>query len=244
MSKRLKTLAAACAVLAVAACSPAEPAPAAPPSKLLWMGDSVAEGLAGPLAAAAQAGGLSMESIASTGGGNVSGIEELTKSTWDQLTGKLGSFDPDVVAYQVSTYDWGTEGEQLAAYEKLLATVTAAGATLVFVTMPPIKADEFYAPHLAELQRTGGLVRRVADGSGGKAVVLDSAAVWGPEYRLDRDGKRDRSPDGIHTCPQGAARFTAWLLGELAARFPGFTPAAPESWANAGWAGGPAFRDC
>ena len=81
MSKRLKTLAAACAVLAVAACSPAEPAPAAPPSKLLWMGDSVAEGLAGPLAAAAQAGGLPMESIASTGGGNVSGIEELTKST-------------------------------------------------------------------------------------------------------------------------------------------------------------------
>ncbi|QFU92012.1 SGNH/GDSL hydrolase family protein [Amycolatopsis sp. YIM 10] len=246
MTKRRKALAAVFAVLAVAACSPAEPAaaPVAPPSKFLWMGDSVAEGLAGPLAAAARAGGSSMESIASTGGGNVSGIPELTGSTWDQLTAKLGSFDPDVVAYQVSTYDWGTEQEQLAAYEKLLATVTGAGATLVFVTMPPIRADEFYAGHMEELQRTGGLARRVADGSGGKAVVLDSAAVWGPEYRMDRDGKRDRSPDGIHTCPQGAARFAAWLMGELAARFPGFTPAAPESWANSGWAGGPAFRDC
>lgn len=249
-----------CALLSVmsvlpvlSACSPAEApadpragtdAPAGRAPDVLWMGDSVAEGLAGPLAAAAEAGGLSFESIASTGGGNVSGIPELTGSTWDLLTEELGSAEPDVVVYQVSTFDWGTEQEQRAAYEQLLRTVAGAGASLVFVTVPPIEADGFYAEHMAELQRTTGLVEQVAAGSGGRAVVWDSAEVWGPSYQLDRDGVRDRSPDGIHTCPQGAARFTAWLMDHLAARFPGFTPAAPEAWANAGWAGGPAFQDC
>jgi hypothetical protein len=250
VNNRMKLLTVVCALLSalvVGACSRAESAasvPAADAPKLLWMGDSVADGLAGPLADAAATSGLQMQSIASTGGGNVSGIAELTTSTWEQLTARLASFSPDVVAYQVSTYDWGTEDEQRAAYERLLKTVTDAGATLVFVTMPPIRVDGFYADHMEELERTSRLVAEVADGSGGKAVAWDSAEVWGSSYQLDRDGKRDRSPDGVHTCPQGAARFTAWLLDHLAAHYPGFTPAAPESWANAGWAAGPAFQGC
>ena len=55
--------------------------------------------------------------------------------------------------------------------------------------------------------------------------MLDAAEVWGSTYRRTRDGKPDRSADGIHTCPQGAARFTSWLLAELADSFPGFIPA-------------------
>jgi hypothetical protein len=257
MNKRVKLVTVAWALLPVlsvlTACSQADPSPAGTVTtasqtgrthKLLWMGDSVAAGEAGPLAAAAKASGLTMESIASDGGGNVSGIPELTRSTWDQLTEKLGSFKPDVVAYQVSTYDWGTEQEQRAAYDKLLKTVDDAGAKLVVTTMPPIKVDDFYAPHMDDLRRTTGLVKAMADGSGGKAVVLDSAEVWGPTHQQDRDGKRDRHPDGVHTCPQGAARFTAWLMGKLTQQVPGLTPAAPESWANAGWAGDPVFKGC
>jgi hypothetical protein len=74
--------------------------------------------------------------------------------------------------------------------------------------------------------------------------VLDAGAVWGSTYQQTRDGAADRSTDGIHTCPQGAARFTAWLLGELAKLFPGFTPAAPQSWTGAGWSADARFRGC
>jgi hypothetical protein len=250
MNKRVKI--AACALLPVlsvlTACSQAETSatvePTSPTAKVLWMGDSIAAGEAAPLAAAAKASGLAMESIAAEGGGNVSGIPELTGTTFDRLTEKLGSFKPGIVAYQVSTFDWGSADEQRDAFEKLLTTVSGAGAKLLFVTVPPIRPDEFYAPHVDELKRTTDLVTGVAGGSGGKAVVLDSAEVWGPTYQQDRDGKKDRNADGIHTCPQGAARFTAWFFGELAEQVPGFVPAAPEAWANAGWAADPSFKGC
>jgi hypothetical protein len=68
--------------------------------------------------------------------------------------------------------------------------------------------------------------------------------VWGDTYQRVKDGKPDRSPDGIHTCPQGAARFTNWLLKELAKLYPGFTPASPESWANTGWSADKHFKAC
>ncbi|HEX6340173.1 SGNH/GDSL hydrolase family protein [Umezawaea sp.] len=250
MTTRAAVVIAASALSLLTACSGADPSPtaagstASPSARLLWMGDSVAAGEAVPLAAAAKAGGLALESMASEGGGNVSGIPDLTTATWDRLTEELRSFAPTVVVYQVSTFDWGTEQEQRAAYGRLLETVSAAGAELVFTTVPPIRVDDFYAPHVEELRRTTAVARAVADGSGGRAAVLDSAAVWGPTYQQDRDGERDRHPDGVHTCPQGAARFTTWLLEELARLVPGFTPAEPEVWANTGWAGDPAFRGC
>lgn len=67
-------------------------------------------------------------------------------------------------------------------------------------------------------------------------VFLDATVVWGNTYQRSRDGVVDRSSDGVHTCPQGAARFTVWLLAELAKLYPGFTPPKAAEWANAGWA--------
>lgn len=68
--------------------------------------------------------------------------------------------------------------------------------------------------------------------------------MWGDTYRQVVHGDADRSSDGIHTCPQGAALFTHWLLGELAARYPEFSPAAPQEWANTGWSADPRFKGC
>lgn len=62
--------------------------------------------------------------------------------------------------------------------------------------------------------------------------------------RPARDGKADRSADGSHTCPQGAAHFTNRLLGRLATLFPGCTPVAPQAWANTGWPADPHFTGC
>jgi peptidoglycan/LPS O-acetylase OafA/YrhL len=54
----------------------------------------------------------------------------------------------------------------------------------------------------------------------------------------------DRSKDGIHTCPQGAARFAGWLLTKLTTVLPGFTPPAADSWANSGWSADKHFQGC
>ncbi|MGI5189450.1 acyltransferase family protein [Promicromonospora sp. CA-289599] len=211
-------------------------------STVLFMGDSIAAGEALPLDAAMTAGGLTLESIAADGGGGVVG--PLADSTWAELPGVIASVEPDVIVYQITTYDWGTPQEQRDGYERLATTAADAGADLVLVPFPPIRPDDFYAPHMAELDRTDDIAREVAAGSGGQAVLLDSTAVWGDTYQQYRDGEPDRSDDGIHTCQQGAARFAGWLLGELAQRYSGFVPAHPREWVDAGWAADDRFKGC
>ncbi|MFJ9908922.1 SGNH/GDSL hydrolase family protein [Streptomyces sp. NPDC101152] len=211
-------------------------------SKVLFLGDSIAAGEALPLAAAFKAGGVAFQSIAADGGGNVVG--PFSDHNWKKLPQQITSAKPTAVVYQLTTYDWGSREEQRAAYDKLLTTVIGAGAKLVFVTAPPIKPDDFYKPHMADLNRAPDAAQAVAAGSSGRAGVLDAHAVWGSTYQQIKDGKADRSVDGIHTCPQGAARFTSWLLTELAKQFPGFTPAAPQSWANTGWSADKHFKGC
>ena len=209
-------------------------------SEVLFLGDSVAAGEALPLAAAFEAGGVEFTSIASDGGGNVVG--PFAEENWKTLPDQITAARPTVVVYQLTTYDWGSQAEQEAAYGRLLTTVTRAGAELVLVTTPPIRPDDFYRPHLAELAHAPDAARAVA--AAGKATVLDARAVWGDTYQQVRDGKADRSADGIHTCPQGAARFTGWLLRELARLHPGFTPPAATEWANTGWSADKHFTGC
>jgi hypothetical protein len=210
--------------------------------EVLFLGDSIAVGEALPLAAAFKAGGAGFRSIAADGGGNVVG--PFSDRNWTKLPGQITSAAPTVVVYQVATYDWGSRSAQRAAYEKLLKTVAGSGAKLVFVTMPPIRPDDFYRPHMADLERTSDVARAVAAGSSGRASVLDSGEVWGRAYRRTRNGAIDRSSDGIHTCPQGAARFTGWLLTGLAKALPGFTPPAAKTWANTGWSADRHFQGC
>lgn len=235
----LGALAAGCSASASEA---PEPPAADELSPVLLLGDSVAAGQALPLGEAFAASGVRFQSLASDGGGNVVG--PFSEEQWETLPGEIAAAEPAVVVYQITTYDWGSEQEQRAGYERLLSTVDDAGAELVMVTMPPIEPDDFYRPHLPDLERTADVAGAVADASGGRAVLLDASEVWGDAYQRTRDGSADRSTDGIHTCPQGAARFTHWLLGELAERHPGFTPAPGEDWANTGWAGDERFAGC
>jgi hypothetical protein len=75
-------------------------------------------------------------------------------------------------------------------------------------------------------------------------VLLDATEVWGDTFQQVRDGLPDRSSDGIHTCPQGAARFAAWLVDELAELHPGLAPSEPQEWVDAGWATDDRFLGC
>ncbi|MBP2478391.1 peptidoglycan/LPS O-acetylase OafA/YrhL/lysophospholipase L1-like esterase [Crossiella equi] len=199
-------------------------------AKVLYMGDSIAAGLSLPVAEALKASGVAMTSIAADGGGGVVG--PLAETTWADLPSTLARERPTAVVYQVTTYDWGSEAEQRAGYQRLVEVARGHGARVVFVGMPPIRADEFYAARLPELNRANQVVASLPE-----AIFLDSAPLWGPDYQ-------GRAPDGIHACPQGAARFTGWLLTGLAAHFSGLRPVAPEAWANTGWAADKRFQGC
>ncbi|MEE2052934.1 SGNH/GDSL hydrolase family protein [Nocardiopsis tropica] len=256
MNNALRALTAALPlVLLIAACSgspgesvtPSATEPAVAPSgtsvsEVLLLGDSVAVGQSLPLATALQEVGVDFTSLASEGGGNVVG--PFSEENWKTLPDEIGSASPDVVIYQLTTYDWGTREEQLDGYGRLLETVAGEGADLVFVTSPPIRPDDFYEPHMGDLERASEVAREVAEGSSGQATVLDATDVWGEEYLQEREGTPDRNPDGIHTCPQGAARFTAWLLVELAELYPGFTTPEPEAWAEGDWMEDHHFSAC
>lgn len=222
------------------AASPA--APAASSAKVLLLGDSVAAGEALPLAAAFKAGGVTFQSLAADGGGNVVG--PFAAEQWKQLPGEIATARATVVVYQITTYDWGSAQEQQNAYRRLLNAVTGAGGTLVLVTMPPIRPDDFYRPHMADLGHAAAAARNVASSSAGRARFLDAAAVWGSSYARTRNGRTDRSSDGIHTCPQGAARFTHWLLPRLTPSLPRFTPPPATTWATTGWSTSSRFKGC
>ncbi|WP_205857746.1 SGNH/GDSL hydrolase family protein [Phytoactinopolyspora endophytica] len=210
-------------------------------SPVLFLGDSVAAGQAVALQQGLAESGVRFIDATSTGGGNIVGPN--AEEQWNALPEELGRAGGGVVIYQVTTYDWGTPEEQRAAYERLAETTRELDADLLIASMPPIQPDEFYEPHMDELATAHEAAQQIANNLDG-VEYLDAAEVWGNEYAREHDGTIDRSEDGIHTCPQGAARFTSWTLEQLADHYPGFTPAEPDAWANNGWAGSDRFHGC
>lgn len=252
---KIRTLATGLAALVLAmtaACSgqsdAASPSPSALDdpdpglSRVIMLGDSIAVGQSLPLSAAFGVAGVEFHSMASEGGGNVVGPN--SEERWEEVTERVESAKPGTFVYQITTYDWGDGEEQREAYERLRDVVAGVGATLVFVTPPPIVPDEFYEPHMEDLDHAVEAAFAVAEDSDGQAVVFDAEAVWGSEFRQEVNGIPDRSEDGIHTCPQGAARFAQWMLTELSELYPDFTPPDPEEWANTGWSGDDHFKGC
>lgn len=210
-------------------------------SPLLLLGDSVAAGQAQPLSAALTASGATFVDGTSDGGGNVTGPN--AEAQWEDLPDRIDQASDGIVAYQLTTYDWGTPEEQTDAYERLAQEAAAVDAELLLISMPPIEADEFYADHMDELDSAHETAAAVADETD-HATFLDASEVWGEEYSREHDGSIDRSDDGLHTCPQGAARFTSWLLDELSDHHQGFSPAPAEDWANEGWSDAEVFTGC
>ncbi|GGX21718.1 hypothetical protein GCM10010297_49020 [Streptomyces malachitofuscus] len=205
------------------------------PQRLLWMGDSVSEAQVPAVGAAMEAAGVEFESMASTGGGGVVG--EIAEPTWKALPKTLETFRPDVVAYQITTYDWGTPDEQRAAYTRLAEAVADAGAELLLVSAPPFEVDDFYKPHEAEIKAAPGSAKTVADGRSDSVRFLDSTSLWGTDSGA---AMAQRSKDGIHSCQQGSAAFAQWFGKELHKLY-GFAPAQAEKWATGSWTGEKVF---
>ena len=203
--------------------------------RVLWMGDSIADAEAPPLQAALKASGVEFKSAASDGGGTVvkgdGPSAELSKSTWKDFPENVASFHPNVIAYQITTYDWGDQDQQRSSYERLAKAAQEAGAQLIIVSAPPFKIDDFYKPHKSAIESAPKVAKEIADNSGGKVHFLNASALWGNDNAAS---KAQRSSDGIHSCQQGSAAFAKWFTDELG-KLHGFTPSAPSQWANGSW---------
>ncbi|WP_199551763.1 SGNH/GDSL hydrolase family protein [Streptomyces sp. N35] len=215
--------------------------------KLLWMGDSIAHGEGLPLGASMKESGVDFRSIASDGGGNVVDDGKMTKKlaadTFTQLARELSEFKPDIVAYQISTFDWGTKDQQRAGYEKLARTVEDAGAQLMIVTAPPYKIDEFYKRYEKDLANAPQVAKEVAGKNKDDVRFVDASELWGTDPAAAKAQRAKK--DGIHACQQGTATFAKWFGDQLEDAY-GIRPAAPEKWAKGSWTGDKAFTqlDC
>ncbi|MEU2791698.1 SGNH/GDSL hydrolase family protein [Streptomyces sp. NPDC007100] len=222
---------------ASAATPPAGKADGKKLSKMLWMGDSIAEAEAPALGAAMKASGVEFKSVASAGGGTVVKGDGPTgtfaESTFKDLAKAVGSFHPDVIAYQVTTYDWGTKAQQSDSYAQLAEAAKDAGAELVLVSAPPFKIDDFYKGHEAAVASAPKAAKEVADKNADRVRFLDASELWGTDSAA---AKAQRSKDGIHSCQQGSAAFANWFGGRLS-RYYAFTPAPADQWAKGSWTG-------
>ncbi|MFC8246142.1 SGNH/GDSL hydrolase family protein [Streptomyces chartreusis] len=206
--------------------------------KVLWLGDSIAGVEAPALNAALKASGVEFKDSSSDGGGTIVDSGEaitqmISEATWKQLGKDIGSFRPTVVAYQVTTYDWGSQDQQRAAYEKVVDTAKDAGAKVVLVSAPPIKIDGFYKQHEAQMRTAPQAAAEVAGNNGGTVAFFDASQLWGTDASAQ---KAQRAADGIHNCQQGAAAFAKWFTEKLGER-ESFTPASVDSWAQESWTG-------
>jgi peptidoglycan/LPS O-acetylase OafA/YrhL len=213
----------------------ARPSPTVPQrtvSRLLWVGDSVAADLAPAIGAALDAAGVDVTN------GARDGVHLAPTTPDDDPRGfygpMLATAGADVVVVQLSYWDAPAAADDLrASLERFRDTVVATGADLVFVTPPPVRAD------LVD-PRFDGVVAVAADLAATDPAhvhLVDTAPLWGTEMQVDpdHDGAPDRKPDGVHVCPQGAARFAAWFVDALDARFDGLTPAFPGAWVGLDW---------
>jgi peptidoglycan/LPS O-acetylase OafA/YrhL len=197
----------------------------------LWLGDSVADDLAPALEAALAPAGVTMAN------GAIDGARFVPTATIDShhLYDSMMTAHPvDLVAVQLSLWDSPASIGDLSVHLGWLHDrARAMGADIVFVTPPPVRAD------LVDLglERQLEVVERLVAADPQHTQFIDSAALWGPVLvrDIDNDGAPDRKPDGVHICPQGAGRFSAWFVETLSHRFSGVVPVFPTAWLSGTW---------
>jgi peptidoglycan/LPS O-acetylase OafA/YrhL len=208
----------------------------APTHRVLMLGDSIAFDEWPAVASAMYAGKIAISSYVSPGAG-------LLDTKYDSTTfidKSVVDFQPDLVLYQGSLWDFGTVEEQRAAYERFADVVLNQGARLAFITIPPIRADQ----QIEQLSTLTQVMEDVADEHPGQVMVFNTDDIWGPLFIQDVNGDKvpERKPDGVHFCPSGAAMYAIWLMDELQQRFTDFVPVPPVLWATGAWVDDPRYK--
>lgn len=197
--------------------------PARPVRRVLLQGDSVAIFSALPLGEALSATGVELDDRTFPG---------QTISNPDVLEAVEQS-GADLSIWYVSMWDVGDPDELRAHHERFVSASLDAGSDVVFVDRPPVDQSL----ETAERQAARRIAAEVAAAHPDDVHFLDPTPVWGTELRIDADGDGlpERMVDGVHVCPQGAARWTAWFLEELSVHYPDVTPPDPTAWLDGRW---------
>jgi len=198
---------------------------------VLWEGDSVAYDEAPGVVAALSASGLKVSENTVLGFGVVphDNIDIIKHFTDSAVQAK-----PSVVVYQLSNWDAQfAQDLQRSSFDSYVSKIRATGAMLVLLSPPPVdltRQTEDHSVLLAEANRLATL-------DPANIILLDSSTLWGTTYRrdLDGDGIPDRKVDGVHICPEGAARLGEWLVEQLGAHFSGVVPVPPSAWVTGPW---------
>jgi len=203
--------------------------PRRPASRVVFFGDSVAYDESPAIRAALEASGLAVEIRAFPG----DGLVPAARDGINRYEAAIAESNADVVLYQISLWDLGDRTSLGLTYRAFANAVIRSGATLVFITPPPLSPPQQQNDNLDWLE---GLADTLASDLRGQVFAVHSTQTWGTKFVIDvdGDGSPERKPDGVHMCPDGAARQAKWLTDALAALL-AFEPADESLWEAGPW---------
>ncbi len=212
------------------------------PKRVMFIGDSVM----GEVALATGAALTASNHTVSTGHRLQVGVLGLGDDWRQRWASDLTALDPDAIVLMVGPWDLNdttrTDGTvwrlgdpgfldwyraELAAW---VDTLTASGAEVLLLGVPPVR-DGALATQLQPLDAEFRLL--AADRS--TVEYLDTAALLGDPSGayLERDPGSQvalRMTDGLHLCPEGAARIADAVVAHL-----GVGPIDPAAWRDGPW---------
>ena len=188
-------------------------APPMPIRQALWAGDSIAFDLAPAVHAALTAAGVAVDPSTANVGHRIGSPDEDSPLV-GAVRQQVAALGADLVILQLSVWDASLEAAaQAAALTYFRDVVVGHGARLLLVSAPVVGDDEINSGLLT----LTAAARQLGAADPQHVSFLDASIVWGTEMALDldADGTPERKRDSVHICPSGAARFAAWLAGEL-----------------------------
>jgi peptidoglycan/LPS O-acetylase OafA/YrhL len=197
-----------------------------PVERVLIQGDSVALFSALPVVEAFANAGIEVENRTFAG-------QSLANPVVLDVVAQSGA---DLSIWHLSLWDTGDPADVRRHHERFVEASLAIGADVVFVDRPPVRDDL----ETAERQLPRQIAAELAEADP-RVHLLDPSTLWGGRVVLDSDGDGlpERFRDEVHVCPQGSARWTAWLLEKLSFRYEAVTPGDPAGWIDAAWLDSP-----
>jgi hypothetical protein len=161
-------------------------------------------------------------------------LNETGPAEFQKITDLTASSHPDLLILQMSTWDepFG-EDAIYAALGRVRDITSAAGAHLLLLPVPPLRADQ---DHDGFMNDRAAAERMAADDPANVSFISTSP-FWGTTFVLDMDGDHipERMGDGVHLCPSGTAKFAIWLITQLSTRYSNVSVADPALWATGDW---------
>ena len=210
---------------------PATTMPSRVVNSIWWFGDSIAFTTAPGIVAGFDAAGIKVKDGSFPGVGL---LNETADAFFEQIEWKVASDPPDLVLFQLSSWDENyPAADQDEAMDRLHTIVAAAGADLIFIPIPPLDPSQ----DSDGFEAIEGAAERLVARYPLDTSLLSTTPFWGTAFDIDLNDDKvpERMYDGVHLCPSGSAAFALWLAGALGERYPNVTVADPVLWAGGDW---------